>query len=128
MKRSYNPDPKPSARPRKAIRIKDPQALKQAAIVLEVCPVCKDRPGQTVHHIVPRGSPHFGDDVLANLVVLCGHGTAGCHGAVEARRGDARQRLGEHLRHERPDAVSYVTEKLGQEAGEAWLQRHYPTS
>jgi 5-methylcytosine-specific restriction endonuclease McrA len=33
-----------------------------------------------LHHIVPRSLG--GDDVAANLVLLCGTGTTGCHGHV----------------------------------------------
>lgn len=38
----------------------------------------------TYHHLVPRSLG--GDDVADNIVPLCGSGTTGCHGEVEARR------------------------------------------
>lgn len=46
----------------------------------DYCVAC-GRAAGSVHHVVQRGSPHFGDDVLENLVTLCGDGTTGCHGA-----------------------------------------------
>lgn len=35
------------------------------------------------HHLVPRSLG--GDDVADNIVPLCGDGTRGCHGLIEAR-------------------------------------------
>lgn len=44
------------------------------------CVACR-RPPANVHHIVEKGGPYFGDDVVENLLLLCGSGTMGCHGA-----------------------------------------------
>jgi hypothetical protein len=60
-----------------------------------------------------------GDDIDANIVPLCGHGTAGCHGQVEAYQGDARTRLRHALQ---PEEVLYVIAKKGRE----WINQHYP--
>lgn len=50
------------------------------------CRVCGAPPQMTTfHHIVPRGSPYFGSDTEANIAPLCGTGTTGCHGLIEAR-------------------------------------------
>jgi hypothetical protein len=73
--------------------------------------------GVTLHHVVPKGGGR-GDDVAENLVPLCGHGTVGCHGKVEARDPWARSLLGQRL----TDAErAYVVGKQGA----AWLERHY---
>jgi hypothetical protein len=73
--------------------------------------------GLSVHHVVSKAQR--GDDVKGNLAVLCGHGTAGCHGDVEHRRSGARERLREHLTTEQ---LRYVVKKKGS----GWLDTHYP--
>lgn len=40
------------------------------------------QPAESVHHRLPRS--RGGDDSPINLVSLCGDGTRGCHGMVEA--------------------------------------------
>lgn len=65
-------DPKPAA------RIVDPAAVARARLSGDECVACGRPPG-SVHHVIPRGEG--GDDVAANLVLLCGTGTTGCHGA-----------------------------------------------
>lgn len=84
--------------------------------------MCGRRAG-SAHHVLPRGGPHHGDDVIENLVPLCGSGTTGCHGAVEDGRQAAREALGRHIYVARPDVIVYVTAKLGHEPGRAWLER-----
>jgi hypothetical protein len=37
---------------------------------------------QSLHHILPRSQG--GDDLVINLVPLCGDGTRGCHGLLES--------------------------------------------
>lgn len=71
----------------------------------------------TRHHLIKKSQG--GDDIDANIVPLCGHGTAGCHGDVEAYRGDARQRLRHKLQ---PEEVLYIVAKESRE----WLNTHYP--
>jgi hypothetical protein len=51
-------------------------------LVNRLCRVCMG-PATSLHHMVPRSLG--GDDVADNLVPLCGTGTTGCHGLVEAR-------------------------------------------
>lgn len=53
-----------------------------------------------------------------NLVPVCGDGTRGDHGRLEARDPDARAALGAALT---PDEAAYVVEKMGEE----WLWRRY---
>ena len=70
-----------------------------------------------LHHIVPRGNG--GDDVPANFLWVCGSGTTGCHGEIEAKHGEilcvVRAVLGE-------ERTGYVLERKG----EWWLEKHYP--
>lgn len=92
----------------------------RAAFSAATCYVCGGR-WESLHHVYPRGQG--GDDVIVNLVPLCGSGTTGCHGLVEARDPQARATLGAKL----SDAHRwYVRYKLGEEQGDAWLERHYP--
>lgn len=51
--------------------------------------------GYSIHHRRPRGmggSRRRDANSPANLVVLCGSGTTGCHGLVESHRDEARAR------------------------------------
>lgn len=104
-------------------RIKDKGATRKATLAQRTCVICGD-PAANAHHVIPKGSPNFGDDIPANLVGLCGSGTTGCHGDVEGRRGKARAELGTYLVRNRPDTIAYVREKLTP-GGDAWLKRHY---
>lgn len=114
-----------SADPKPAARIVDRKAFAElhesATRAARGCQVCglvwRYQPGLSIHHIVPRGQG--GDDVPANFALLCGHGTAGCHGDVEARRNGARERLRAAMTSEQ---LAYVTQKKSQ----AWLDRMYP--
>lgn len=58
-----------------------------------------------------------------NLVMLCGSGTTGCHGLIEA--GDKRKKLelGTYIRAKRPDTLEYLEWRFSQEGADAWLQR-----
>ena len=81
------------------------------------CRVCGTLDQVTAHHLIPRSLGGVWTE--SNIVGLCGHGTAGCHGDVEARHADALYRLRASL----TDAeYSYVVEK----AGEQFLARYYP--
>ena len=76
-----------------------------------------------MHHLVPRGGPHYGDDVVENLIPISGSGTTGCHGLIEAGNHSARAALARSLL---PEEWSYVVSKLGGlEAATAWLSRAY---
>ncbi len=67
-------------------------AMKRAAGKCESCgdPLCGRRGFEySVHHRKRRSQG--GDNRLSNLVVLCGHGTSGCHGACHSEVERARQ-------------------------------------
>ena len=116
------PDVKVKPRgPKRSGRSKDPQAMRRAHVQRTPCAVCGDTGSPTLHHVLPRS--HGGDDNPANLVALCGSGTAGCHGMIEANDVAVRKELGAHIRLARPDTVEYVRGKLGSAAGDDWLRR-----
>lgn len=69
-----------------------------------------------------------GDDVGANLMRLCGSGTTGCHGKVEARDGDTLRRVGEVIITRRGDVLDYLELKLGgEEQMRSFMLRIYLT-
>lgn len=83
------------------------------------CRVCRTTERITAHHLIPRSLG--GQWTESNIVGLCGSGTTGCHGDVEARHRDALVKLRVSL----TDAeYSYVVEK----AGEGFLDRYYPVT
>jgi hypothetical protein len=48
----------------------------------------------SIQHRIPRGMGGSRDPRLnlpSNLILMCGSGTTGCHGAVESKRLDARE-------------------------------------
>ena len=55
------PDPKPEP------RLVDRDALKRAGLLSDECASC-GKPPANVHHVIPKGSPHFGDDVPETAV------------------------------------------------------------
>lgn len=55
-------------------------ARSKRAPLQAACVSC-GRAANNRHHVVQKGSPHFGEDVPENLAPLCGTGTTGCHGA-----------------------------------------------
>jgi len=61
------------------------------------------------------------NDLPWNLVSLCGSGTSGCHGKVEARDKIARHELRKALED---GEVGYIVGKKGLE----WLANAYPAS
>ena len=61
----------------------------------------------SLHHI----HKHPRDDVIANLVWLCGDGTTGCHGLVEHHDPATMALLAEYLRG-RPDFRGYLAHKF----------------
>ncbi len=114
------PDPKSGA------RIKDPDLLRQAHWAFDECVLC-GAIDISIHHILSRSasSSGAGDDVWENLVPLCGDGTTGCHGLVEAGSDVACRALGWYVTRERPDTMEYLATKLGSvEARDEWLRRY----
>lgn len=120
-------------------RIKDPELVKRFLLTHDECVAC-GKPSSNVHHVVQKGSPHFGDDVTGNLVAICGSGTMRCHGAIHGTPysvlvggglGERRtqewvaRRIGEHIAQHRSDILRYVFEKIGPNAGTEFLRRTY---
>lgn len=130
-------------------RIVDPELVKRFLLTHDWCVAC-GKPSSNAHHILQKGSPHFGDDVIGNLVALCGTGTMRCHGAfhgnpyehkvdtfqrathvgpvglVERRDSEwVASRIGLHVARERPDILHYVLAKVGPSAGREFLRRAY---
>ena len=108
----------PDFRPSK--RVKNPKVAKKLHANLGPCVLCGD-PAQSLHHVLPRSQG--GDDVEACLVAVCGDGVRGCHGLLENQDLQARMDLGAYLRMNRPDTLSYIRGKLGDEEGSEWLTR-----
>lgn len=81
------------------------------------CRLCNTGFGVSLHHLVPRSLG--GDDLPWNLVSLCGSGTTGCHGLVEARDPVTLAKLRAAL--EEPE-IAYIAGKKGL----AFLHRYYP--
>lgn len=73
----------------------------------------------SLHHI----HKHPRNDVRANLVMLCGDGTTGCHGLIEAHDIVTCALLGIYLQNERPDSIAYLVDLLGETAAREWLHR-----
>lgn len=111
------PDPKPAG------RVRDPELMRVLHLRWQECVLCygtRYTKGQlSLHHI----SNHPRDDVEANLVMLCGSGTTGCHGLITANDLDARRELAVYLRERRPDALEYLDERFPLERADNWLQR-----
>ncbi len=77
------------------------------------CRICGRPPRNSLHHLVPRSLG--GDDTYANLVPLCGSGTTGCHGLIEARNPVALASLALLLDD---NEYAYIVGKLGENATE----------
>lgn len=115
-------------------RIIDRKALVKVKLMYDECASC-GRPGSNAHHVVQKGAPHFGDDVIANLLVICGSGTMLCHGAFHGSpyvdddglrwtQADVALALGIAIA-ERDDILPYVYLKLGEDPGREFLRRNY---
>lgn len=112
--KTVTPDPKP-----RAPRILDRLATTRACLRWRECAVCGE-PSATGHHVLAKGDG--GDDVLENIVPLCGSGTTGCHGLVENRDWEALRALGSWILACRPDVLEYLFRKLPQP--ESWIERN----
>lgn len=132
---------------RQGQRIIDVQAIRSAKLIFDECAAC-GAPATNIHHVVSKGSPHFGDDVRQNFVGICGSGTTGCHGAFHGspyvvevylwdgdpldssvlQRRDAEwvgKQIGVYIDQERPDVIEYVLRRLGDGPGREFLRRFY---
>jgi 5-methylcytosine-specific restriction endonuclease McrA len=106
-------DPKPRG------RIKDKVLLSRLHRRWRECALCGATSPLSLHHI----HRHPRNDVEANLVMLCGSGTTGCHGIITTEDPRARQALGHYLVTARPDSVEYLIDLLGRDAALDWLNR-----
>lgn len=108
------PDPRPRA------RVKDKEILRVLHVIWKECAICGLTYPLSLHHV----HKHPRDDVRGNLVMLCGDGTSGCHGLIEAHDKETMRRLGEHIMRSRPDTIVYLNEKLGTIAAGEWMRRY----
>jgi len=106
------PDPKPAKRERRPIRIVDRDVTVTKLLSDPTCRSC-GRQASEGHHIVRRGSPHFGDDVYDNIMPSC----YVCHRDYH----DGRNVVFEFTDSE----VEYVLDKLGPEPGRLYLRLRY---
>lgn len=133
--------------PKQGKRIVDRDAMRRILLADRACAACGHQ-AANAHHVVQKGSPHFGDDVESNLLPICGSATVRCHGAFHGtpyvaqvgrktvtaetpgpwfERRDAEwvaRRLGRAIAA-RPAMIRYVLEKLGDSAGREYLRRFY---
>lgn len=58
-----------------------------------------------------------------NLVMMCGSGTTGCHGLLEAHHGPTKKMLAGYLLSYRPDTVAYIMEQKGNVGAADWFRR-----
>lgn len=105
-------------------RIKDSDLMRRLHVRWRSCAICgKGATQRSLDHIYPKGQG--GDDVEANLMMLCGHGTAGCHGRKTANDPDTMEALRHVIDTERYDFIEYLDGKLGSmEKALAWLDRY----
>ena len=82
------------------------------------CRVCVVGFAATLHHLVPKSLG--GDDLAPNLIPVCGDGTRGCHGLVEARSLVALEKVRLTLQVEE---IEYVYAKKGV----TFIDRYYPS-
>lgn len=111
-------DPKPDARV--VATRSEWEALRQHKLHGQSCRVCGGL-AATLHHLVPRSLG--GDDLGPNLVPLCGDGTLGCHGRVEAKSAKAIRDLRHALT---PEEEDYVIKRKGYDFLVRYYPRHWP--
>lgn len=104
-------------------RYVDPAAMRACVLRWRACACCGDA-SATAHHVLKRSAG--GDDVAANLIAVCGDGTTGCHGLLEAENVRARTQAGAHIRNDRPDTLAYLQGRLGPVQADDYLDRRYP--
>lgn len=107
---------------RSPIRVKDRDLLKRLHREWKECVLCLETFRLSLHHI--HNKPR--NDVEANLVMLCGDGTTGCHGMITIRDHVTSLQLGRYILASRPDTISYLLETLGGPVlVEDWMRRQY---
>lgn len=101
--------------------VRDPELLKLLHVEWTECALCGVSVGKlSLHHILKRPR----DDLRGNLVMVCGHGTAGCHGFIESHSPEHKAVLGLYIVEYRPDTIEHLDWRLGgRERTLEWLQR-----
>lgn len=100
--------------------MRDPELLRRLHLRWRACELCGSTGRLSLHHVLK----HPRDDVAGNLVMLCGHGTAGCHGRVEARDRQTLSLLASYIEQFRPDTIEHLDWRLGSmERATDWLDR-----
>lgn len=112
------PDPKPPERVRDKALMKtlhlEWRECALAAYAEDVCVAVL-----SLHHVLK----HPRDDLRENLAMLCGSGTTGHHGKMEAHDHDTEEAFAAYLLSERTDTLLYLGRKLGGQAAVAWIDR-----
>lgn len=112
------PDPRPPKRVRDLELLKQLHVLWRGSCALEDLGGCYEG-RYSLHHV----HKHPRDDVEANLVMLCGHGTLGHHFLIESHDRETCQAFARYLVTERLDTMAYLGRKLGSvEAVREWLR------
>lgn len=102
-----------------APRVQDSELLGELHRRWRECALCGEAGPLSLHHI----NRHPRDDVEGNLIMLCGHGTSGCHGLIEARDEEKEQELALYLRSSRADTLAYLDWRFPIERHNEWLKR-----
>src|SRR5574338_1388190 len=118
-RRSVNENAVPVIDPKPPERVRDPDLLRRLHLAWDECMICGASMGLMLHHI----SNHPRDDLEANLVMLCGSGTTGCHGLVTGNDAVALRKLATYLWLERSDTLDYLNWRFPIESAEHWLLR-----
>lgn len=111
---------RPDPRPRKRYKA-TPKEWEQirSKLLLRACQVCLLRKADSLHHVVRKSQG--GDDWPDNMLAVCGTGTTGCHGLLEARDRAALAKARLAILSS-PAIRAYILNRKG----EAWLDRAYP--
>ena len=128
----FAPDPKPARSPGGTGRPKkpSPKRASQARWVkirerkMGACYVCRwldvrQELPSTLHHVVSKSLG--GSDTEGNVVPLCGSGTTGHHGLVEAHHAPTCQALAAAIQAWDDLVYRYAVGKLGEDG---WLRRY----
>lgn len=101
------------------MRRRDTALLRLLHFEYDCCSLCGSTQRLHLHHVLFKS--HGGDDVRANLLMLCQQ----CHDGYHLKRWDGfGERLARHVQEHRPDTGSYLTERLGEGGFTEWLLRH----
>ena len=102
------PDPRPQRRVRNTELLRSLHAQWRGSCALDEMGDCETN-HYSLHHILNKPR----DDIQANLAMLCGDGTTGHHGRIEARERETCQHFAVYLITERLDTMAYLGQRLG---------------